>query len=252
MVCREPHPRAVGKDSLLPAPDRDQKDPAIAELKALLSKMVIRSRAKVTQDRVYSMAYHPERTKDLIFVGDKHGQLGIWDALASPDEPEEDEDADTNVSEGGKYWRLQPHWPKTSRSSISCIKFNPVDSHSVSLLRFRRRRHQNYVNQHELQVLTSAYDCTLRSTSFVSGKSTELFSLASTSTLLTSFDLPQNGNEIWISDALGGINHVDLREGGRSRRQVNVKEKIGCISVNPRRDHLLVTSSNDHSLKLSV
>jgi len=31
---------------------------------------------------------------------------------------------------------------------------------------------------------------------------------------------------------------------------VNVKEKIGCISVNPRRDHLLLTSSNDHSLKI--
>ena len=101
------------------------------------------------------------------------------------------------------------------------------------------------------QVLTSAYDCTLRSTSFVTGKSTELFSLASSSTLLTSFDLSSNGNEIWISDALGGISHVDLREGGRSRRQVNIKEKIGCISVNPRRDHLLATSSNDHALKLS-
>lgn len=27
------------------------------------------SRAKVTQDRVYSAAYHPEITKDLIFFG---------------------------------------------------------------------------------------------------------------------------------------------------------------------------------------
>ncbi|KAF9520558.1 hypothetical protein BS47DRAFT_1387175 [Hydnum rufescens UP504] len=204
VVCREPHPRAVGKDSPSSPPDKEQKDHAIAELRALLSKMVIRSRAKVTQDRVYSMAYHPERTKDLVFVGDKHGQLGIWDALAPLDEPDEDEDTEADASEGGKYWRLQPHWPKTSKSSISCIKFNPVDSHSV---------------------LTTAYDCTLRSTSFVSGKSIELFSLASASTLLTSFDLPSNGNEIWISDGLG--------------------------AVNPRRDHILVTSSNDHTLKLS-
>jgi len=103
---------------------------------------------------------------------------------------------------------------------------------------------------HTVQVLTSAYDCTLRTTSFVSGKSTELLSLASSGTLITSFDLATTGNEIWVSDALGGLSHVDLREGGgRFRRQVNLKEKIGCISVNPLRSHLLLSASNDHAVK---
>ncbi len=50
---------------------------------------------------------------------DKHGQLGIWDARA-PREEVEDEDGDvsqTSTKEDGKYWRLQVHWPATSKSA---------------------------------------------------------------------------------------------------------------------------------------
>ena len=38
-------------------------------LKEKLGKLKIVARAKVTQDRIYSAAYHPEPTKDLIFFG---------------------------------------------------------------------------------------------------------------------------------------------------------------------------------------
>ena len=64
---------------------------------------------------------------------DKHGQLGIWDARA-PVEEIADEDGDVTPdpdAEGGKYWRLQMHWPATSKSSISSIKFDPIDAFSV-------------------------------------------------------------------------------------------------------------------------
>ena len=77
------------------------------------------------------MVYHPEKTKDLIFVGDKDGQLGIWDALAPSEENEENEDNDDDTREG-RCWRLQPHWPRSPKSLISCIKFSPTDAHSVS------------------------------------------------------------------------------------------------------------------------
>ena len=64
---------------------------------------------------------------------DKHGQLGIWDARAPPDEigGEDGDVPSIGNREGGKYWRLQPHWPATAKSSISCIKFDPVNSNSV-------------------------------------------------------------------------------------------------------------------------
>ena len=77
-------------------------------------------------------------TQDLIgwltglHVKDKHGQLGIWDARAPADDVgEEDYDVDPDQRGMGKYWRLQVHRPGTSRSSISCIKFDPIDAHSV-------------------------------------------------------------------------------------------------------------------------
>lgn len=63
---------------------------------------------------------------------DKRGQLGIWDARAPADDVgEEDDGVDPDRQEMGKYWRLQVHWPATSLSSISCIKFDPIDAHSV-------------------------------------------------------------------------------------------------------------------------
>ena len=66
-----------------------------------------------------------------LFLPDKHGQLGIWDARAPPDEEEDDGDIAPENREGGKYWRFQLHWPATPKSSISCIKMDPLDSHNV-------------------------------------------------------------------------------------------------------------------------
>lgn len=41
----------------------------VQELRDKLQGLKVVSRAKVTQDRVYSAAFHPEVTKDLIFFG---------------------------------------------------------------------------------------------------------------------------------------------------------------------------------------
>ena len=126
-------PKRVG---IIAATQESQEVKEVNELQEKLKDLKVVSRAKVTEDRIYSAAYHPEMAKDLVFFGDKHGQLGIWDARAPADEVE-DEDGDISKQDegdqpGGKYWRLQTHWPATSKSSISSVKFSPVDSHSVS------------------------------------------------------------------------------------------------------------------------
>jgi hypothetical protein len=46
-----------------------KEDAEVAALRARFQNMKIVARAKVTQDRVYSAAYHPEPTKDLVFFG---------------------------------------------------------------------------------------------------------------------------------------------------------------------------------------
>ncbi|QRW26986.1 WD repeat-containing protein [Rhizoctonia solani] len=200
-----------------------EKDNLVTELK----KLTLVSRAKVCKERIYSAAYHPITTKDVIFFGDKAGTIGIWDARAKLDDHEGD--ADEKISaEDGQYWSLQPHWPRSSKSSISSIRINPRDAHSI---------------------FTSSYDGTIRTTDFVSGTSKEL---AYTEDYLpSSVDVVQNGYELWMSDSGGGIQHLDVRERSRSRRwQLTEKEKIGCVSVNPIAPHLLLTASNNRTMRM--
>ena len=121
---------------------------ALKNLQEQVQDLKVISRAKVTMNRIYSAVYHPEVSKDLIFFGgsqfhnclasvaqlilpDKHGQLGIWDARAPPDEGDEDCDIAPENREGGKYWRLQLHWPASPKSSISNIRLDPIDAHNV-------------------------------------------------------------------------------------------------------------------------
>ncbi|KAG8217962.1 WD40-repeat-containing domain protein [Butyriboletus roseoflavus] len=200
------------------------------ELSKRLRKMKVVSRAKVTQDRVYSAVYHPEPTKDLIFFGDKHGQLGVWDARAPAEEVADGDDdvTPTDGESGGKYWRLQQHWPATAKSSISSIRIDPIDSHSL---------------------YTTSYDCTVRQFSFVSGISHQIYS--SSNALITSLELVSSGHEMWISDVSGGVTHLDLREGPSHSRWYGLSDqKIGSVSINPTSPHLILTASNNRSLKI--
>ena len=95
----------------------------------------------------------------------------------------------------------------------------------------------------DAQLFTSSYDCTLRSLDLSTGISTELLTLNTDpddDILINHFDVAPNGLEVWLSDRLGGITHLDLREplGGkaRARRWVVQDEgrggKLGGMSVN--------------------
>ncbi|KAF9013865.1 WD40-repeat-containing domain protein [Cyathus striatus] len=209
--------------------DRDrEEEAAVKELRKKLQELKVVSRAKVMENRVYCAAYHPEVTKDLIFFGDKHGQLGIWDAQAPQDDNDDDNNstqANKDNREGGKYWRLQLHWPATSKSSISSIKFDPLMG-------------------------KISYDCTIRSLSFTSGLSREIYA-TDDKVLISSIDLPPTGHEMWFSDANGGVTHIDLREQkSRARRYELSDQKIGCLSVNPTKPHFILTASNSRFLKV--
>ncbi|KAL5529639.1 hypothetical protein ACEPAG_5624 [Sanghuangporus baumii] len=229
-IVQKPQPRRVAARDAFIFEDETKEKEEIERLRERLQSMKVVSRAKVTQDRIYSSAYHPEKSKDLIFFGDKHGQLGIWDARAPPEEvPGQDGDVPTvDDREGGRYWRLQPHWPATAKSSLSCIKIDPIDSHSI---------------------ITSAYDCTIRHTSFVTGVSREIFAMENV--LISGFDLPLSGNELWVSDTEGGLTHLDLRENkSKARRWFLSEQKIGCVSVNPSEPGKLLLSSNSRKMTI--
>ena len=63
------YPRRRGDRDAFVFDSSKREDAEVAALRARFQNMKIVARAKVTQDRVYSMAYHPEPTKDLIFFG---------------------------------------------------------------------------------------------------------------------------------------------------------------------------------------
>lgn len=177
---------------------------------------------------------------------DKHGELGIWDARAPVEEAVDEDGELTSVedAEGGKYYRLQMHWPATSKSSISSVKFDPIDAFSVSpaVSDKRLRTHSG------LQVFTTAYDCTIRNLSLTSGMAHEVY--ATDDILITSVDLPPHGNEMWISDVAGGVTHMDLRAHRSHAKRYDLSDtKIGSVSVNPTRPYFLVTASNSRELK---
>jgi len=99
------------------------------------------------------------------------------------------------------------------------------------------------------QLYTSSYDCTVRSLSFVSGSSKEVFANEE-GNLISSIDLPPTGQELWISDTSGGVTHVDLREEESKARKYGLSDnKIGSVSVNPTRTHFLLTASNSRIMK---
>ena len=72
-VLQNDHPKRVGGMDDFVYEDEDEEGVAVEELRGQLEGLEIVSRAKVTNDRVYSASYHPERTKDLIFFGGARG-----------------------------------------------------------------------------------------------------------------------------------------------------------------------------------
>lgn len=97
-------------------------------------------------------------------------------------------------------------------------------------------------------MFTTAYDCTIRSLSLATGVSREVFS--SGEVLITSIDLPPAGHELWASDASGGVTHLDLRQDKSKARWYELSDqKIGSVSINPVNPHLLLTASNNRTLK---
>ena len=190
------------------------------ELKGLLNRMELRSAEKVTRARVYSMVMHPSADQDLLFIGDKEGNIGVWDPLSKS---ETDGDDETMAVGSGQSWSLQVH----GKSPITCLRFDPISADSL---------------------FSSSYDSTIRMQSLQRGSSTEIWS-GQEDVLLSIFDVlapqshptaftktPGHGldeRSMWIADHRGGLSHFDLRQSSRrqqgtSRWQVCEKKVRGA------------------------
>lgn len=96
------------------------------------------------------------------------------------------------------------------------------------------------------QLFTSAYDCSIRTVSLLTGLSSAIYALPDPDALINHFDISPSGKEIWAVDSLGGLNHVDMREDdkqwGRRRWVItgqNTNTKIGGIGIDRESSCLL-------------
>lgn len=96
-------------------------DPNVKALQKEFENMDLKKSCKATPDRVYSMAVHPSVDRELVFVGDKNGRLGVCDMTNPEDEDTEEEHKDT--------FALQAH----GKSAISAIRIAPNQPHTVSV-----------------------------------------------------------------------------------------------------------------------
>lgn len=77
--CSRRYPDASGDSNEAYADlEKDKEADEVSRLKDQFKDMELRGNAKVTNDRVFSMVIHPDKNKDLVFVGDKYGSLGMW------------------------------------------------------------------------------------------------------------------------------------------------------------------------------
>lgn len=93
--------------------------------------------SQIVPDRIYSMVVHPDPTQDRVFVGDKSGHIGLWNAseagyVTVPDDgsirdgsvpPEEEGESIGSFS----YWRAHTR----HNATISSLKFSPTDRKKV-------------------------------------------------------------------------------------------------------------------------
>jgi hypothetical protein len=87
--------------------------------------MSLKAVKKITPDRVYSLAVHPTTDKDLVFVGDRKGWLGIWNASADAEEIGKEEDETDQLDRHAFAQRVY-----NDHGTISCLRFDPIKAHT--------------------------------------------------------------------------------------------------------------------------
>ncbi|GAA5929526.1 hypothetical protein JCM3775_002365 [Rhodotorula graminis] len=219
-------------------PDKMRKAAAGWDLRAIV---------KIIPDRIYSMTVHPDPSRDLVFAGDKTGNIACWDATdagtlrpdldaetktkirdglkkedGDDDDDEVDEDeAEEDERQWGKWW----HWRAHADQSVSFLKFRPGERKSI---------------------YSSSYDGTIRATNFETKQSEEAIDASEWNgdTLVHSFDFDAaTGNELWASDDDGGLLFRDLRAPKSTTKRWEIDGyKVGCVSINPANSGLAATA----------
>ncbi|KAF3939289.1 hypothetical protein ABW19_dt0209951 [Dactylella cylindrospora] len=218
--------------------DDDVKKTTDGDLKAVRRKMMDLQLhesfdpvdIKIVPERIYCMAFHPMTSKQLVFAGDKIGNLGIFDAsspLSNPDyNPDEDEEQYSQIPNVSTF--------KLHSRSIATFQFEPSTPEAL---------------------YSASYDGSIRKLDLVAHKSDEVFAAEDAAESLHS-DAAISGLEfydphvIYFSTLTGYIGRKDLREKAPAKVWECHEKKIGGFTLNPRNPYLAATASLDRTMKI--
>lgn len=234
----QPYNRTFGETEVKETTDK--------ELRALREKMsglelydgFEPNRIKITPERIYSLGFHPEASKPLVFAGDKMGNLGVFDGSQQQGDPpakaengvkkEEEEDEEEEEEPEPNITSFHLH-----TRTISSFQFSPLNPS---------------------QLYTSSYDSSLRLLDLATSKSTEIYSPADPSLdePLSGVEVdPQSPHVLYFSRLDGHLGRTDTRARSTAPEIFQLSEKkIGGFSLHPANPHFVATASLDRFMRV--
>ena len=175
---------------------------------------------KLTRDRIYSLAFYPDREKLIVFAGDRWGKLGFWDVDEQFIEQGSDE------KQRNTMFEMAPH-----TQAISCMAFP-----------------QAYRNR----LVSCSYDGSIRLMDVERQTFEELF-VHPNESAFCSLCVHANGRVLYYSSKDGTVGRLDLREPSIDSTQLchvhgiyQLHEKrVNTVDIHPLRDTLMMTASGD-------
>ena len=228
----DPGKRTFDADDAKSTTDKD-----LRALRERLGKLELWSgaepnRIKITPERIYSLAFHPNQDKPLVFAGDKLGNLGIFDASQQNENGIKTED--DGEDDGDDAWEPAITTFKIHTRTISAFHF---PAHAPTSL------------------LSCSYDSSIRRLDLEKGAAVEVYAPSDKGA-----DEPLSGVELSSTDS--NILHFTTLSGLFGMHDIRTpthetiemiqlsEKKIGGFSLHPKQPHILATASLDRTLKV--
>lgn len=167
---------------------------------------------KATDERIYSVAFHPRADRVVVATGDKRGHVALWNADAPAD-------ADDVVA------MYRPH-----TSPVTQLHFAPDDATTL---------------------LSASFDGSVRSFDLRAGVFTEVFASRDSAGLTSMALTPDAARVVLVSCDDGRVYSVDTRERAAKQPSYQLHEsKINTVHAHPTVPFCIATASLDRTVCL--
>ena len=225
--------------------ETEVKNTSDKELKSLREQMsglelydgFVPNDIKITDERIYSLGFHPTIDKPLIFAGDKLGSLGIFDGSQKAHSGVKQENGIKHESD-----EEDADDEENAKPVINTFKFH---TRTISAFQFS--------TDNPSQLYTSSYDSSLRLLDLNKSVSTEIYgpSDISLDEPLSGVEIdPSSPNILYFARLDGHVGRTDIREPNSTSIFELSEKKIGGFSLHPGSPHFIATASLDRYLRI--